>query len=126
MIDMTQRPEPASSPATSAIVASDLHANSLVLPSLADFAEGKTVFAVGDFGQVGSENEWWLVDPVARLGDRVVAVSGNHDSEPLMRELARHGVTVLTRSGRLLPDGRRDGRPVITVDGPGSPATTTR
>ena len=110
---------PGEVPATvrSAIVASDLHSNSLVLPALEDYAAGKTVFAVGDFAQLGSEHEWWIVEPVARLGDRVVAVSGNHDSEPLMRRLASEGVIVLTRSGRLRPDGSRDGRPVVPVDG---------
>jgi predicted phosphodiesterase len=101
----------------SALVASDLHSNSLVLPALADYAAGKTVFAVGDFAQLGTEAEWWIVEPVAQLGARVVAVSGNHDSEPLMRRLAGEGVTVLTRSGQLLPDGTRDGRPVVEIDG---------
>jgi predicted phosphodiesterase len=101
----------------SAIVASDLHSNSLVLPALADYAAGKTVFAVGDFAQLGTEAEWWIVEPIAQLGARVVAVSGNHDSEPLMRKLAGEGVTVLTSSGRLLPDGTRDGRPVVEIDG---------
>jgi predicted phosphodiesterase len=117
LIAITQQgtePEPI---VRSAIVASDLHSNSLVLPALADFSSGKTVFLAGDFAQLGSEREWWILDSVAELGDQVIAVSGNHDSEPLMRELAGRGVTVLTRSGRLFSDGTRDGRPVIALDG---------
>jgi predicted phosphodiesterase len=117
LITITQEgaePEPI---VRSAIVASDLHSNSLVLPALADFSSGKTVFLVGDFAQLGSEREWWIVDPVARLGAQVVAVSGNHDSEPLMRQLADRGVTVLTQTGRLSSGGTRDGRPVTALDG---------
>jgi Calcineurin-like phosphoesterase superfamily domain len=117
LISITQQPVEAAPIVRNAIVASDLHSNSLVLPALTNFSRGKTVFAVGDFAQLGSEREWWIVDPVARLGTRVIAVSGNHDSSALMRQLASRGVTVLTRAGRLRPDGTRDGRPVLSVDG---------
>jgi predicted phosphodiesterase len=117
LIAIGQAPPQPSLNLTSAIVASDLHANSLVLPALETYAEGKTVFAVGDFAQLGTEHEWWLVQPIARLGARIVSVSGNHDSEPLMRRLAGQGVIVLTRSGRLLPDGTRDGEVVVPIDG---------
>jgi predicted phosphodiesterase len=117
LISITQQPVDAAPIVRNVIVASDLHSNSLVLPALTNFSRGKTVFAVGDFAQLGSEREWWIVDPVARLGTQVIAVSGNHDSSALMRQLASRGVTVLTRAGRLRPDGTTDGRPVISVDG---------
>jgi predicted phosphodiesterase len=117
LIAIGQAPYEPSVTVRSAIVASDLHSNSLVLPALEDYAGGKTVFAVGDFAQLGTEHEWWVVEPLSRLGARVVAVSGNHDSEPLMRRLASEGVIVLTRSGLLRPDGSRDGTAVVEIDG---------
>ena len=117
LIALIQQPPKAVALSRSALVVSDLHSNSLVLPALAEFASGKTVFFVGDFAQLGTEHEQWIVPPVSRLGARVVAVSGNHDSGPLMRSLAAAGATVLTRNGRLLPDGTTDGRPLARIDG---------
>ena len=99
------------------VVASDLHSNSLVLPALEGFTGGKPVFLVGDLTQRGSAYETAIVPGVARLGSPVVAVSGNHDSRPLMLAAARRGVIVLTRSGRLLDDGTTDGEPVASVAG---------
>ncbi len=100
-----------------AILASDLHDNGFALASLAPYAEGKPVFFVGDFGASGSLAEAQLLVPgIARLGSRVVAVSGNHDSARFMRALARRGVTVLERDGVLRPDGRH-GPATIEVDG---------
>jgi 3',5'-cyclic AMP phosphodiesterase CpdA len=58
-----------------------------------------------------------IVTGVARLGSPVVAVSGNHDSRPLMLAAARRGVIVLTRSGRLLPDGATDRELVVSIAG---------
>jgi predicted phosphodiesterase len=106
-------------PATSrsVVVASDLHGNTLVLPVLEEYAEGKTVFFAGDFTLLGTTPESRLVPFVSRLGEEIVAVSGNHDSRPFMLDLAEAGVTVLTRDGRLLPDGTTDGQPVVEVDG---------
>jgi predicted phosphodiesterase len=103
--------------ARSAIVASDLHSNGLVLPALAGFTSGKPVFLVGDLTQRGSSYEEALVPALARLGAPVVVVSGNHDSRTLMLAAARAGVVVLTRSGRLLADGSTDGRPVYSLGG---------
>jgi predicted phosphodiesterase len=103
--------------ATSFVVASDLHANALVLPVLEDYARSKTVFWVGDFTLLGTEAESRLASRIGRLGKDAVAVSGNHDSRRFMIELARAGVTVLTREGRLLPDGSTDGRTLIEIDG---------
>lgn len=99
------------------VVASDLHSNSLVLPALEGFTGGKPVFLVGDLTQRGTAYETAIVPGVARLGSPVVAVSGNHDSRPLMLAAARRGVIVLTRSGRLLDDGTTDGEPVTSVAG---------
>ena len=102
---------------TSVMLASDLHANTLVLPVLEGYAEGKIVFWAGDFTLRGSEPESRLVPLIRRVGREIVAVSGNHDSRPFMADLARAGVLVLTRDGRLLPDGSTDGRPVVEVEG---------
>jgi hypothetical protein len=99
------------------VVASDLHANGLVLPELASFTAGKPVFMVGDITQRGTRYETAIVPGVARLGTPVVAVSGNHDSRSLMRAAARAGVVVLTRSGRLRADGTTDGEEVVTIAG---------
>ena len=98
------------------VVASDLHSNGLVLPALEQFTAGKPVFMVGDLTQRGTRYETAIVPGVARLGSPVVAVSGNHDSRPLMLAAARAGVIVLTRHGRLLEDGSTTGDPVVTVD----------
>src|SRR5919106_1834262 len=111
-----QRPQPATVTRT-VVIASDLHSNSLVLPALEGFTSGKTVFFVGDLTQRGTHYEAPIVSAVAQLGSSVVAVSGNHDSRPLMLAAARAGVVVLTRSGRLLPDGTTDGTPVASLDG---------
>lgn len=97
------------------VVASDLHSNALVLPALEGFTAGKPVFLVGDLTQRGTPYESAIVPGIARLGSPVVAVSGNHDSRPLMTAAAREGVVVLTRSGRLRADGSTDGERVTTV-----------
>ena len=107
-------------PATSTLsvlLASDLHANTLVLPVIQEYADGKVVFWAGDFALRGSEPESELVPMIGRVGRDVVAVSGNHDSRPFMVDLAQAGALVLTHTGRLLPDGTTDGRPVIDVEG---------
>ena len=103
----------------SAILASDLHNNTLAVRSLEALAgRDEPVFFVGDFGHQGSEGEARLVaSRLADLGPRVVAVSGNHDSSLLMRRLARAGLTVLTGSGRLRSDGSTAGDPVIEMMG---------
>jgi hypothetical protein len=102
---------------TSVVLASDLHANTLVLPVLEDYTEGKTVFLVGDFTLLGTRPESRLVPLIRRFGRQVVAVSGNHDSKPFMLDLVRAGVLVLTREGRLLPDGLTDGERVVAIEG---------
>ena len=99
------------------VVASDLHSNSLVLPGLEGFTNGKPVFLVGDLTQRGTHYETGIVPGIARLGAPVVAVSGNHDSRPLMLAAVRSGVVVLTRSGSLREDGTTSGDPVVSVAG---------
>src|SRR6266508_2002370 len=97
LISATERPR--SAPAVKTVVlASDLHSNGYVLPVLAQYSEGRPVFFVGDFAELGTKLEEGVVPEVARLGEPVVAVSGNHDSGALMRALAREGVIVLGRS----------------------------
>jgi predicted phosphodiesterase len=98
------------------VVASDLHSNGLVLPALDEFASDRPVFMVGDLTQRGTRYESAIVPGLARVGSPLVAVSGNHDSRPLMLAAARAGVIVLTRHGRLLEDGSTTGDPVVTVD----------
>jgi hypothetical protein len=49
------------------------------------------------------------------VGNPVVAVSGNHDSRLIMRELAGAGAIVLTDTGRLREDGTTDGEPVQRI-----------
>jgi predicted phosphodiesterase len=102
---------------THAIVASDLHSNSLVLPALTDFAHAKTLYFVGDFTQLGTRVESGVAADVAAAGTRVVAVSGNHDSHAFMRSLAAAGALVLTRDGVLAGDGTVGADPVVEVDG---------
>jgi predicted phosphodiesterase len=107
--------DPGSSRAT-AVLASDLHANMLVLPVLTEYTQGKTVFLAGDFSLRGTATESRLIPLIRSLGETVVAVSGNHDSRPFMIDLAQAGVIVLTRDGRLLEDGSTDGPPVVQID----------
>ena len=103
----------------SAILASDLHNNTLAVRSLEALGDrAEPVFFAGDFGHQGSEGEARLVaSRLADLGPRVVAVSGNHDSSLLMRRLARAGIMVLTGSGRLRSDGTTTGGPIVDVMG---------
>jgi predicted phosphodiesterase len=80
---------------STALVISDLHDNGFVLEPLDAFAKSDTVFAVGDFVQVGAKVEDRLAERVARLGTHVIAVSGNHDTSQYMTSLGRAGATVL-------------------------------
>jgi predicted phosphodiesterase len=86
-------------------VASDLHNNPFGLDVLARSAEGGPVFFVGDLTDRGSPVETQIVRQAAHTGKPFVFVSGNHDSDYLSRELAQEGAVVLTRNGRLKPDG---------------------
>jgi len=77
-------------------LASDLHANALVISPLSAQLGGEPLLLAGDLGQRGGGAESRLLAPrVAALGRRVVAVSGNHDSRGLMEALEAQGVIVL-------------------------------
>jgi hypothetical protein len=102
-------------PESTYVVASDLHLNRFALDALERYAQDAVVFQVGDFGLLGRGLEQDLAPQLATLGSATVAVSGNHDTRAFMLELARDGATVLTRTGRLRPDGTTDGQPVIHV-----------
>ena len=107
-------------PLRTAVVASDLHNNALALDSLGGLVGGEDpVFMPGDFGHEGNETEIRLiVSRLRRLGPRVVAVSGNHDSSALMRRLVEAGVVVLTEQGRLRENGSVDpDQMVVEVEG---------
>jgi predicted phosphodiesterase len=75
------------------------------------------VVLAGDFTINGSRLEARLVLGLSRLGNPVVAVSGNHDSAGLMNRLSRRGVRVLTHEGELDAEGRPQGPAVRDVAG---------
>jgi Calcineurin-like phosphoesterase superfamily domain len=87
-------------------LASDLHNNVLALPALEGAAGDGPLLFPGDLTDSGSPFETRLVRRVVHDGHPFVFVSGNHDSDVLMRQLANAGAIVLTQDGRLLPDGK--------------------
>ena len=97
-------------------LASDLHNNLLALPALERAARGRPLFFAGDLTTSGVPLEATLTREVVRAGQPFVFVSGNHDSDTLLRSLARRGAIVLTQRGQLLPDGRR-GHVVVRAGG---------
>jgi predicted phosphodiesterase len=86
-------------------VASDLHNNPFGLSVLSSTARGGPVFFVGDLTDRGTPLETRVVRQAVDLGHPFVFVSGNHDSDFLVHELATEGAIVLTRKGRLMPKG---------------------
>jgi len=88
-----------------AVVASDLHNNLLALPALDRAVGSRPLFFVGDLTSSGSPFEFSLVRRVVGLGHPFVFVSGNHDSDALVRRMALAGGIVLTERGRLRNDG---------------------
>jgi predicted phosphodiesterase len=97
-------------------LASDVHNNVLVLPTLRRIAAGGPLFVAGDLTDRGTPLEASVTRDVAAIGAPTVFVTGNHDSATLERSLARAGAIVLTRWGRLLPDGSY-GAQVVDVGG---------
>jgi predicted phosphodiesterase len=89
----------------SVVVASDLHNNLLALPALDRAVGSRPLFFAGDLTSSGSPFEFNLVKRVVRIGHPFVFVSGNHDSDALVRRMARAGGIVLTERGRLRADG---------------------
>jgi predicted phosphodiesterase len=88
-----------------AVVASDLHNNLLALPALQRAVRRRPFFFVGDLTSSGSPFEFSLVRRIVGLGHPFVFVSGNHDSDALVRRMALAGGIVLTERGRLRDDG---------------------
>ena len=89
----------------SAVIASDLHNNLLALPALDRAVGSRPLFFVGDLTSSGSPFEFNLVRRVVRIGHPFVFVSGNHDSDALVRRMVLAGGIVLTQRGRLRAEG---------------------
>jgi predicted phosphodiesterase len=87
------------------VLASDLHNNLLALPALDRAVRSRPLFFAGDLTSSGSPFEFSLVRRIVRLGHPFVFVSGNHDSDALVRRMALAGGIVLTERGRLRADG---------------------
>jgi predicted phosphodiesterase len=97
-------------------VASDLHNNTLALPTLESAADGGPVLFPGDLTDSGSPLEASVTRRVVASGRPFVFTAGNHDSDTLMRGLARSGAIVLTQHGQLRP-GHPAGPVVVKVRG---------
>jgi predicted phosphodiesterase len=87
------------------VLGSDLHNNLLALPALDRAVGSRPLFFAGDLTSSGSPFEFTLMRRVVRLGHPFVFVSGNHDSDALVRRVALAGGIVLTERGRLRDDG---------------------
>jgi predicted phosphodiesterase len=87
-------------------LASDMHNNLLAFPALNAAATGGPLFFPGDLTDSGSPIEARLVRQVVKDGNPFVFVTGNHDSDVLMRQLATSGAVVLTQDGQLLANGK--------------------
>jgi predicted phosphodiesterase len=98
------------------VLASDLHNNLLALPALDRAVGSRPLFFAGDLTSSGSPFEFSLVRRIVRIGHPFVFVSGNHDSDALVRRMALAGGIVLTQRGRLRADGRY-GPVVVRVRG---------
>ncbi len=98
------------------VLASDLHNNLLALPALDRAVGRRPLFFAGDLTSSGSPFEFTLVRRIVGIGHPFVFVSGNHDSDALVRRMALAGGIVLTERGRLRADGSY-GRLVVRVAG---------
>ena len=78
------------------VLASDLHNNLLALPALDRAVGQRPLFFAGDLTSSGSPFEFTLVQRIVRIGHPFVFVSGNHDSDALVRRVALAGGIVLT------------------------------
>ncbi len=103
VVSPSGRPAPGGLPRV--VVASDLHNNVLALPTLERAArEGPLLFA-GDLTDQGRPFEIELVRRVVAAGRPFLFVTGNHDSDTLVRRLAAEGAIVLAERGQVLPGG---------------------
>jgi predicted phosphodiesterase len=107
---------PAGADLNGLVLASDLHNNLLALPALDRAVGRRPLFFAGDLTSSGSPFEFTLVRRIVRLGHPFVFVSGNHDSDALVRRMVLAGGVVLTERGRLRADGTY-GRLVARVRG---------
>jgi predicted phosphodiesterase len=87
------------------VLASDLHNNLLALPALDRAVGEQPLLFAGDLTSSGSPFEFTLVKRIVGIGHPFVFVSGNHDSDTLVRSVALAGGVVLTQHGRLRADG---------------------
>lgn len=114
VIDPGDRPNLSDRPRLT--IASDMHNNVLLTPTLRRAAAGGPVLFAGDLTDTGSPLEVGAVRSVVATGDPFVMIAGNHDSDRSLRTLAGAGAIVLTSRGRLLPGGRH-GAPTVRVNG---------
>ena len=98
------------------VLASDLHNNLLALPALDRAVGSRPLFFAGDLTSSGSPFEFALLQRVVRIGHPFVFVSGNHDSDALVRRIALAGGIVLTEQGRVRADGSH-GPVIVKVRG---------
>lgn len=123
VIDPGRRPDLSERPRLT--VASDMHNNVLLTPTLRQAAAGGPVLFAGDLTDTGSPIEVSAVRSVVTTGKPFVMIGGNHDSDRELRTLAREGAIVLTSRGRLLPRGGYGAMTVrvngLRVAGYGSP-----
>ncbi len=103
VVDPGRRPDLSGRPRLT--IASDMHNNILLAPTLARAAAGGPVLFAGDLTDTGSPLEVSAVRSVVTTGDPFVMIAGNHDSDASLRALAGEGAVVLTSRGRLLRDG---------------------
>jgi predicted phosphodiesterase len=97
-------------------LASDLHNNVLAIPTLVRAAGRGPLFFPGDLTDQGTPFESSLTKRIVRAGRPFLFVTGNHDSDVLVRQLVKQGAIVLTQRGQVLPNGKR-GRVVVRAAG---------
>ena len=105
VVSPSGRPAPTGLPRLT--LASDLHNNVLALPTLERAARDGPLLFAGDLTDQGRPFEVALVRRVVAAGRPFVFVSGNHDSDTLVRRLVAEGAIVLTEDGQLRRDGSR-------------------
>ena len=87
-------------------LASDLHNNVLAIPTLESAAGRGPLFFPGDLTDQGTPFETGLVHRIVSAGHPFVFVTGNHDSDVLVKQLVKQGAIVLTQRGQLLRGGK--------------------
>jgi predicted phosphodiesterase len=103
VVSPSGRPAPGGLPRLT--IASDLHNNVLALATLERAAGDGPLLFTGDLTDQGRPFEIELVRRVAAAGRPFLFVTGNHDSDTLVRRLVSQGAIVLTEHGRLEQGG---------------------